>query len=63
MKPRSKPGFKTDYLVICEGDDLPFEVLDTKGEAEALCERRNAPPLEGIATQHNELKSAVQSAA
>jgi hypothetical protein len=33
VKPRTKPGFKTDYLIVCGGDKQPYDVFDTEGEA------------------------------
>ena len=60
VKPRTKPGFKTDYLIVCDGDKQPYDVFDTESEAKAVCERLNAPPVAGIVPQEINPRSAAQ---
>ena len=45
VKPRSKPGFPTDYPIVREGDKQPFDVFNTKQEADAACEKLNNRPV------------------
>jgi hypothetical protein len=63
VKSRSKPGFPTDYLIVREGDKLPFEVFDTKEKADAACEKLNAVPLAGIILPEINSQSASQGTA
>jgi hypothetical protein len=63
VKPRTKPGFKTDYLIICDGDKQPYDVFDTESEAKAVCERLNTSPVASIVPQHTIPQSAAQPAA
>ncbi|MBZ5671365.1 MAG: hypothetical protein LAO04_16745 [Acidobacteriia bacterium] len=63
VKPRTKPGFKTDYLIVCDGDKQPCEVFDTESEAKAACESLNKSLVANIVPQHTNPQSAVQPAA
>ncbi|MDR3676928.1 MAG: hypothetical protein P4N24_15670 [Acidobacteriota bacterium] len=62
VKPRSKPGFKTDYLIICGGDKQPYDVFDTECEAKTVCESLNSGLVGNIVSQHTNALSAAQAA-
>ena len=62
VKKRVK-GDIVHFLVIRDGDSLPEEVFNTKGEAEEFCERLNSPPAAGILPQEANPRPAAQSAA
>lgn len=60
VKLRTKPGFKTDYLIVCDGDKLPYEVFDTESEAKAACESLNESLVANIVPQEINPRSAAQ---
>jgi len=63
---RVKKRIKGDivhFLVIRDGERLPEEVFNSKGEAVEFCERLNAPPGAGILPQEANPRSAARSAA
>ena len=62
VKKRVK-GDIVHFLVIRDGDSLPEEVFNTKGEAEEFCERLNSPPAAGYLPQEANPRPAAQSAA
>jgi hypothetical protein len=62
VKPRSKPGFKTDYLIIYNGDKQPYEVFDTECEAKTVCENLNNALVGSIVSQHTNAQSVAQAA-
>jgi len=51
------------FLVVRDGDSLAEEVFNTKGEAEAFCEKLNAPRVAGIVPPVADPRSAAQSSA
>jgi hypothetical protein len=51
------------FLVIRDGERLPEEAFDTKGEAEEFCERLNSLPAAAILPQEPSPRSTTQSAA
>jgi hypothetical protein len=63
VKPRTKPGFKTDYLIVCGGDKLPYDVFDTESEATAVCKSLNKSRAANVVPQHTNPQSAAQLAA
>jgi hypothetical protein len=63
VKSRTKPGFRTDYLVVCDGDKRPHGVYDTEDEANAVCESLNLSPVASAVPQHINPQPAAQSAA
>jgi hypothetical protein len=62
VKKRVK-GDNVHSLVIRDGDRLPEEVFNSKGEAEEFCECLNSPPAAGILPQEANDRSAAQSVA